>query len=78
MFKCDICGKLFAKEVQLKAHFHPTSCSCKPFNVAKCQYCVENNSHTIKPVPCNGRCGFGPNVDCLVDHYEIVKNQAHR
>jgi hypothetical protein len=42
---------------------------------------VENVGHSYKKivVPCNGRCGFGPDDDCLVEHYElvkIVKNQA--
>ena len=79
MYKCNICDKRFAKEVQLKAHFHPTSCSCKPFDTMTCKYCVENVTHVYKKVPCNGRCGFGPDVDCLVEHVEIVKivkNQA--
>ena len=79
MFKCDVCNKYFAKEVQLKAHFHPTSCSCKPFDAKTCQYCVENVGHVRRIVPWDGRCGFGPGVDCLVEHFEIVKvvkNQA--
>jgi len=42
MFKCDVCNKSFAKEVQLKAHFHPSSFSCKPFNASVCKYCVEH------------------------------------
>jgi len=84
MFKCDVCNKYFAKEAQLKAHFHPTSCSCKPFDVKTCQYCVENVGHQRRSIACNGRCGFGPDVDCLVEHFEIVKivkilkNQAHQ
>jgi hypothetical protein len=72
MYKCDICDKRFAKEVQLKSHFHPMSCSCKPFDTMRCKYCVENVSHKYQSVPCNGRCGFGTDVDCLVEHYEIV------
>ncbi len=49
MFKC---GKSFAKEVQLKAHFHPSSCTCKPFDTSGCKYCVENVGHQYKIVPC--------------------------
>ncbi len=79
MFKCDLCNKHFAKEIQLKAHIHPTSCICRPFDGIKCQYCVENaSSLKLVEVPCNGKCGFGPDVDCLVGHYEYVKNPAHQ
>ena len=84
MFKCEVCNKYFLKEAQFKAHFHPTSCSCKPFDVKTCQYCVENVGHQRRSIACNGRCGFGPDVDCLVEHFEIVKivkilkNQAHQ
>lgn len=74
MFKCDICNKTFVKEVQLKAHFHPIiNCSCTPIDTRPCQDCVSNGRCKLTEVPCNGRCGFGPNVDCLVAHFEYVK-----
>lgn len=80
MYKCGVCGKQFTKDIQLKAHIHPTSCTCRPFDGIKCKYCVENSTSLNKLVsaPCNGRCGFGPDVDCLVGHYEYVKNPARQ
>jgi hypothetical protein len=40
MFKCETCGLAFAREVLLKAHFHPTKCECCPG--MPCAYCKRN------------------------------------
>lgn len=71
MFKCSICNKQFAKEIQLKAHIHPISCHCKTFDAVKCRYCVENTSTSqLIEDSCNGKCGYGGDVVCLVGHYK--------
>jgi hypothetical protein len=76
-YKCAKCPATFTKLVQFLAHLHPDSCYCKPFDLIKCKYCVEHSNLTASAkntattdmdfAGCK-ICGFGPGVNCLVDH----------
>ena len=75
-YNCDKCPATFTKHVQFLAHLHPDSCYCKPFDLIKCKFCVEHSNltagakNTTIDMDFAGCkiCGFGPGVNCLVDH----------